>query len=115
MSLLEKVKLMLEKKKEKSDKFKQLEEDFILNKRLADKQKSANERELEKWHKEEREDRIKKELDKIHQKKMKELWKSPHSVLKSNFNILKNDRPILKEKNIFANNPNLFKIGRIKW
>lgn len=72
-----------------------------------DREKSANERELERLIKREREDKIKEQLNKIRKKENKEMWKS-NSILKEKATMMKNDRPILKEKNIFKHNQNLF-------
>lgn len=81
------------------------EEDKIMNV-IEERKKSANQRELERWHKEQQEKYIKEELDKIHKQNNKELWRSKNSILAQKTNILKDDRPILKEKNIFMDNRN---------
>ena len=53
---------------EKKEKFKQLEEDFLMKQKLAERQKSANEREMERFMKEEREDLIKEKLNQFRKK-----------------------------------------------
>jgi hypothetical protein len=103
MGLMETIRKWSDRKKEKSAKFKELEEDYKLNKMLADRQKSSNERELEAHMKRLREDDIKRKLDSIHDQQTKDNWKSK-PILNSQKSILKNDRPILKEKHIFMNN-----------
>jgi Sec-independent protein translocase protein TatA len=93
-------------RKEFKEKFKQVEEDMKINRLLEERQKSANERELEKYIKQEREAEIKRELDKIHSKQNRENWKSPNLILNQKATMLRTDRPILKEKNIFIDNRN---------
>ena len=95
-----------EKKQVKSEKFKEMQEDYRLQKMLMERQKSANERELERHMNDKREEDIKTQLDIIRKQKNKESWKG------NNFNgkmtMLKEDKAILKEKNIFKNNDNMF-------
>ena len=93
-----------DRKGETSSKFKEMQEDYRLNKMLEDRQKSANERELEKHMKDKREAEIKAQLDVIRRDKSKELWKG--GMLKEKTTILQNGRPILKEKNIFMDKRN---------
>jgi len=92
-----------EKKKVKSEKFKEMQEDYRLNKMLEERQKSSNERELERYFKEEREKHIKEQLDAVRKKKTQEAWKGGNN-LKKQTSIMRNERPILKEKNIFKHN-----------
>lgn len=84
---------------EKSRKYKELEEDFLLRKKLEERQKSANERELERFMKEKREERIKTELQAFRDKQKHETWSS-NTMLNKGASILKNDRPILKEPDV---------------
>jgi len=92
----------VENKKEFKQKVTDAQQERRIEKTLNDREKSSNERELEKYMKQQRELRIKDELDRIHQKQTKENWKG--SMSKEKMNILKNDKPILKEKNIFLDN-----------
>jgi hypothetical protein len=94
-------------KQEFKAKFKQAQMEDKISRTVEERKMSANERELLSYQKQMREDDIKKELDKIHQKQTKDNWKS-NSMINSQKRILKNDRPILKEKNIFKNNKSLF-------
>jgi hypothetical protein len=104
MGVMALVRKWQERKKEKSEKFKQMQEEDKLNEMLLERKKSSNRRELERYYKEQEEKQIKEALDKIHKQQNKESWKG------NNFNnkmtILKDDRPILKEKNIFMDNKN---------
>ena len=99
MSIMDLVRKWKENKKQKSEKFKELQEDYRLQKMLEERQKSANQRELESYYKEQREKQIKEELDEIRKQKKKEMWHGNNFAGKSS--ILRNERPILKEKNIF--------------
>lgn len=105
------IKRFTEKKKEKSAKFKQMEEDYRLQKMLEDRQKSSNERELERYFKEKREENIKKQLDKIHHQQTKENWKPTKSILDGGTPITRTDKPLLKEKNLFMNQKNIHQGG----
>jgi len=97
-----------EDKKVVKAKLKEAEQDLRIQKILAERQKSSNRREFERYMQEQEEERITQALSKIRKQKNKEVWKSNHSVLKSDTNILNNDRPILKEKNIFRHGKNSF-------
>lgn len=94
-------------------KFKEADQDFRVNQMVEERQKSANQRELEKYMKEKREEQIKVALDKIRKEKTQEIFTSKYSVLKSEYDILKTERPILKEKNIFKDNPHIFMPKRV--
>lgn len=104
MGIMEVIRKWKDKKSEKSEKFKQLQEDDRLNEMLIERKKSANRRELEKYYHEKEEKEIKEALDKIRKQQTKDSWKS--SPITKGTNILKNDRPILKEKNIFVDHRN---------
>lgn len=108
------IKRIADKKSERSEKFKQLEEDYRLNKMLMDRQKSSNERELESIMKKKREENIKKQLDRIHKQENQRAWRDSSvlkssNILKEDIKICRDDRPILKQKNIFASKKNLFR------
>lgn len=82
-----------------SAKFKEMQEEQRLQKMLEERQKSANQRELERYMRDQKEKMIKEELEKIHTRQNKENWKGNNFGGKAT--MLKDDRPILKEKNIF--------------
>jgi hypothetical protein len=114
MGLMNIIKRMADKKSERSEKFKQMEEDYRLNKMLMDRQKSSNERELESIMKKKREENIKNQLDKLHKQETKKMWRDSSvlkssNLLKEDIKICRDDRPILKQKNIFTNKKNLFR------
>ena len=93
-----------EDKLEFKRRYKDAEMELKIQNRLEERSKSSAQRELEANMKRLREDDIKKELDKVHEKQKKESWKSSFNVLKQDKSILKDDRPILKEKNLFLDN-----------
>ena len=93
---MELVKKLASGRKEKSEKFKQMEEDYRLQKMLEDRQKSSNERELEKRMKQAREEQIKAQLDILRKEDQKKAWKS-NDILKGGKSILKDDMSILKD------------------
>lgn len=96
-----------DKRREKSESFKQMQEQDRLETMLIERKKSANQRELEKFYKDKEEAEIKKQLDVIHKKQNKDTWSS-NLILKNGKSILKDDRPILREKNIFKGSSNMF-------
>lgn len=107
MGITDIIKKWSENKKELKQKFKEAETEQKIQKMLEERQKSSNERELERYVKEEREKKIKSQLDKIHKQQTKEMWKS-NAILKKGKSILHDDKkalacdkPILKQKNIF--------------
>jgi len=95
-------------RKEIKEKLKQAQQDRKVEKMVLEREKSANQRELERYIEERREAQIKEQLDKIHKRQNQENWKSKNMILGGKTTILNNDRPILKEKNIFHGNKNMF-------
>jgi len=108
MGLLQKLLKGSEDKKEFNQKLKQAQQEDRIQMTIEERKKSANERELERYMSEQREERIKKSLEKIHTKSNKDNWKSPNSILGQKSTMLNNERPILKERNIFHGNKNMF-------
>ena len=92
-----------ENKKEYKQKFKEAEQDLKVEHTLQERQKSSNQRELERYMKEEQEAQIEQALEKIHKKQNSSMWKSNYFLGKG-ATMMKNDRPILMEKNIFLDN-----------
>lgn len=101
MSIKEIIANMTEKRNEKRKKFHEMEEEFLMQKKLEDKQKSANERELERFMKEKREEAMKKQLERFRKEKQEEFWHG-HQILDKGKGILKDDKPILKQKNVIG-------------
>ena len=85
-----------EKKKLKSAKYKQLEEDDRLQTMLEERKKSSNQRELEKHYKDQKEKMIKTALDKVRKQRNRETWKD-NSILKGGTSILHQDKSMLQD------------------
>ena len=86
------------KLREKSHKEKELEEDLHIQNRVMEKQKSANERELERYEKEIREKAIERRL-KFHRKNAQDkIWKT--TLMKNNTKLYI-DNSLCRERNNF--------------
>jgi len=83
----------------------EVEQERKIQKVLDEREKSANERELERHIRDAREANIKTQLDEIRKKKNQDNWKGNNFQGKAT--MLKDDRPMLKEKNIFLDNKTL--------
>jgi predicted RND superfamily exporter protein len=103
MGIMDIVRKWNESKKQKSEEFKEAQRQVTINKIIQERQKSSNERELERYMNEDRESNIKKQLEKVRYKKTHDLW-TDNSILKKSNNILKNDKQILMQENIFLDN-----------
>lgn len=84
----------------KDEKFKEMQENVRFQKIIEQRQKNANERELERFQEEEKQKAIKQKLEQF--RKMRRAESNKSTILKSDFNVLHNPNPILKEKNIFS-------------
>ena len=100
MSIMDMIRKWNENKKAKSEKFKEMQEDYRLQKMLLEREKSSNRRELEKFEFEQDEKMILQKLEEIRNQKNKDSWKG------NNFNsknkIISNR--IQNEKSSFLNN-----------
>ena len=110
MGIMDAIRRVASKKSEKSEKFKQMQEDDRLQNILEERKKSANRRELEKYYEKEEEKQIKIALDKIHKKENKEMWSrndyigKKATILQDNKKLLGSENSILSQKNIFKSN-----------
>jgi len=73
---------MIARFKQKSEKQKAYEEDLSIQRRVEEKSKSANERELESYMKEDRERQIKFKVERIRRQKMNNIYKA--TLMKNN-------------------------------
>jgi len=89
---------LINKLKEKGEKQKVYEEEIRIQERIAEKRKSANERELEGYMKEAREAQIKKQVERIRRQKMNNLWKA--TLMKNNAKCYI-DNSLMREKKNF--------------
>ena len=106
MGLKDIIRKFTEKKEISKQKLKEAEEEIRINRIITERQKSSNERELDRYMKERREEQIKKTLEGIRKKETHDSWSGKNSLMNTKMNMLKDDRPILKEKNIFVDKRN---------
>ena len=92
------IRSIIEKAIAKKEKYKAMEEDYRLQKMLEDRQKSANERELESYAKEQREKQIKQQLDSIRHQKKREAWTN-NTMMRPQKNIFLGHKNILHSDN----------------
>lgn len=92
MGLLKKV---LEKYKQRKEKFKEMESDLHLQKVLNQRQKNANERELEAYYEDERQRAIKTQLERFRRNASNEMWKG--NILKNGNKKLYNDNSLMRK------------------
>ena len=95
-----------ENKKALKERMTEVQQERKIQKILDEREKSSNERELERHINDAREANIKAQLEEIRTRKNKENWKGNNFQGKAT--MLKDDRPMLKEKNIFLNEKNTF-------
>lgn len=107
MGFRELVKKIGEKQRERKEMFRIAEEKLRIQQKLENRMKSANERELERFMKEEREEQIKDQLDIMKKKRREDITFNHNSLnIKNITNHV--DWEVLKEKNQFAGNKNIF-------
>ncbi|MFW6225648.1 MAG: hypothetical protein ACOC3V_01650 [bacterium] len=106
MGIKEVLKGFKEGQQRRKDMIKQLDEQMRIQKLVEDRQKSANERELERYFKENREKTIKQQLE-IARKKRDEDIKFGHNPINTP-NIMKAKWEVMKEKNMFSGKGNMF-------
>ena len=92
MGLLKK---FIEGYKRKKEKYQEVEEDYQVQKMLVQRQKNANERELESYYEELRQRKINSELAKMRKMKQDEMWKG--NVFKNGNRKLYCDKSLMKE------------------
>jgi transketolase len=109
------LKTILERFRNKKEKYKEYAEDMNIQKKYEERLKSSNERELERFMKEEREDSIKKELEEFRNNNLKKAqYGNQITQVKNMFandkqrilggkSILKNDDRLLNGGNMFFN------------
>jgi hypothetical protein len=105
MGIKEFIQNLGERSRERKELMKQADDQIRVQKVLEDRQKSANERELERYVKEEREVEIKQALEYYRKKKDNDV-KFGHNPINTP-NIMKAQWEVMKEKNQFSNSPNV--------
>jgi len=106
MGVLDMIRKFGENKKALKERMTEVQQERKIQKILDEREKSSNERELERHINDAREANIKAQLEEIRTRKNKENWKGNNFQGKAT--MLKDDRPMLKEKNIFLNEKNTF-------
>ena len=109
MCLREIIENVVEKKKQKKELFKSMQEQDRMQELIEERKMSANERELRRFMKESREENIKFQLGKMRKQREKEI-NFGHNPLDTP-NIMKAEWQIMKEKNMFKGNSNMFSNG----
>jgi len=84
--------------------FEELETEAKMERLVGQKQKSSNERELERFHEEARQKRIKKELDFYRMQRKREVW---HKNLIKQKPMFRGGKSLLHEDKHILNNGNL--------
>jgi len=107
MGIMDVIKKISSNKKEKGDKFKEMQEDDRLQTMLEERKKSSNRRELEKHFKDTEEAEVKRQLDIIRKKRNHDSWKGD-SILKSEKNILHTDKSSMSSGKSILNDKNIF-------
>lgn len=107
MSFKDAIKSLGKNKKERKERFRQIEEQFKIQKVLEERQKSANERELERFMKEKREEQIKERLDSFRKERESDM-KFNHNPLNTPNITTHTDWEVLKENNMFTGGDNMF-------
>ncbi len=98
---------MGEKQRAKKVLFKKAQEQLGIQKMLDDRQKSANERELERFQNEDREEQIKIDLEEARKVRQKDISFN-HNPLDLPNITGKGDFEVLKQRNIFAGRSTMF-------
>jgi len=107
MGLRDIINSMKERSQERKDKLKQMDENMRIEEILTERRKSANERELEMFMKENREEGIKEQLQKMRKIRDDEI-RFGHNPLNAKNIIVDTDFEVLKQKNLFKGKSNMF-------
>ena len=96
-----------EKGKRRKEMIRDLDEQVRIQKLVEDRQKSSNERELERFMKENREEHIKVELDEVRKMRTKDIQFN-HNPLNVKNITNHTDWEVLKERNLFKGKSSMF-------
>lgn len=100
----------LQSRIEKGKRFKEMQEDLRMRKKVEEREKTSEERQLERYFEDERQKRIKQKLDGFKKKDLNDFWHG-HSFKQENI-FAKKDFEILKQPNLFKlNNGNMMSQG----
>lgn len=102
------LKEILEKFRARKEAMNQIDEDYTINKKLEQRRKNSNERELERYFEEQRQKQIALTLQRIRKKRNEIAWKGEKNILNEP-NIFRNHHSVLTD------NPNMSIMGRGNW
>lgn len=100
----------LDRNRDRRDREKQAFEDAQIERRVIERQMSANERELLRFKKKEREEHIKRQLEAFRAKEKFDIEHNHNPIHAPN--IFDHSESMLKAPNIFADQPNMFMQNR---
>ena len=112
MGIMDIIRNMGKDKEEFKQKFKDAEENIRIEKKLTERQKSSNERELEKYVEKQREENIRRRVEQIHKKQTRDSWKGKSILVKGSpilnegTSILTNNQKLLKSNSCFLSGGN---------
>ncbi len=101
------IKDFLERLRAKKHKYKEFEDEQKMQQKFIERSKSANERELERFMKEKREDDIKTELEEFRRKRQIQAQYG-NQIIKVKNMFKNNGNEIINQRNLFTGNRNLF-------
>lgn len=107
MNIKEIIQSIGEKRRARNELLNQMSDQVRMQKIVEERLKSSNERELEKFQREEREENIKEELD-FYRKKRRDDISFNHNPLNTKNITNHTDWEVLKERNLFKGRSNMF-------
>ena len=105
--ILQKISGRGEDKEDLKEYIKELDKRTRAEEIVADRKKSANQRELERYYKEQMEQKIKEQLEDIRRKRQDDI-NFGHNPLNTKNVVSHTDWEVLKERSLFKNNGNMF-------
>jgi len=99
MGIAEWIKNALSRNKEKKERYNEIDTEHRLNDTYHERKKNSNERELERYHKEARNDRISRELESWRKRDRKDFWHGKKVYEQKA--LFTGHKSLLKQKNIF--------------
>ena len=103
---------LLDKLRAKKERFNEFDEEQKIKEKWIERQKSSNERELERFMKEEREEAIKHELEEFRKKRRKEI-EFGHQILKAKNMFSNEGKGMLAGKEILHNDSKQLQGGNV--
>ena len=104
----------LRKSLSRDPRFKEMQEEHRMRKMLEDREKGADERELERFYEEERQKSIKKNLEEFREMRKKENWGGESNQILKQKNIFKDHKSVLHQDFEILGGKKLFTTGSKK-